>query len=176
MTRLYFDCGRNALVHYQESHRILTDVAERFSSKPEDLIRTLDKRDKEESELKAERAHLAEYFRTAEATALALCAAAPNDKLVYRAYSDISPNELQKLGFKALDLIERDNKPLLALACSPSGTLMLVSDGSYPCGKLVKENVKEYGGKGGGRADNARAQFDNDDDLKAFVGAIAQKL
>ena len=53
---------------------------------------------------------------------------------------------------------------------------MLVSDGNYPCGKLVKENVKEYGGKGGGRADNARAQFDNDDDLKAFVGAIAQKL
>ena len=176
MTRIYFDCGRNALVHYQESHRILTDVAERFSSKPEDLIRTLDKRDKEESELKAERAHLAEYFRTAEATALALYVAAPNDKLIYRAYSDISPNELQKLGFKALDLIERDNKPLLALACSPSGTLMLVSDGSYPCGKLVKENVKEYGGKGGGRADNARAQFENDDDLKAFVGAIAQKL
>lgn len=174
MTRIYFDCGRNALLHYRESHKILTELAEKFSSKPENLMNALNKKDKEEAELKAERANLAEYVRTAEAASIAN-GYEPYAKFVYREYASISPNDLQKLGFKALELID-GSKPLLALANAPSHTLMLVSDGSYHCGTLVKEHAKEFGGKGGGRDDNARAQFDNRDNLTAFIEVIKQNL
>lgn len=174
MTRIYFDCGRNALLHYRESHKILTEIAEKFSSKPENLMSALSKRDKEEADLKADRAHLAEYVRNAEAQSIANSYEA-DSKFVYREYDSISPNDLQKLGFKALELIE-GYKPLLALANAPSHTLMLVSDGSYHCGNLVKEHAKEFDGKGGGRDDNARAQFDSKDNLTGFIEAIKQNL
>ena len=174
MTRIYFDCGRNALLHYRESHKILTEVAEKFSSKPENLMHAIAKKDKEEAELKAERASLAEYVRNFEAEAIARSHEV-GMKFIYKEYDNISPNDLQKLGFKALEMIDGE-KPLLALANSPSHTLMLVSDGNYPCGTLVKEHAKNFGGKGGGRDDNARAQFDSRYGLESFVEVIKQNL
>ena len=174
MTRIYFDCGRNALLHYRESHKILTEVAEKFSSKPENLMHAIAKKDKEEAELKTERASLAEYVRNFEAEAIARSLEVGMN-FVYKEYDNISPNDLQKLGFKALEMIDGE-KPLLALANSPSNTLMLVSDGNHPCGTLVKEYAKNFGGKGGGRDDNARAQFDSRDGLESFVEVIKQNL
>ncbi|WP_304126795.1 alanyl-tRNA editing protein [Mogibacterium diversum] len=174
MTRIYFDCGRNALLHYRESHKILTEVAEKFSSKPENLMHAIAKKDKEEAELKAKRASLAEYVRNFEAEAIARSHEV-GMKFIYKEYDNISPNDLQKLGFKALEMIDGE-KPLLALANSPSHTLMLVSDGNYPCGTLVKEHAKNFGGKGGGRDDNARAQFDSRYGLESFVEVIKQNL
>lgn len=174
MTRIYFDCGRNALLHYRESHKILTEVAEKFSSKPENLMHAIAKKDKEEAELNAERASLAEYVRSFEAEAIARSHEVGMNFL-YKEYDNISPNDLQKLGFKALEMIDGE-KPLLALANSPSHTLMLVSDGNHPCGTLVKEHAKNFGGKGGGRDDNARAQFDSRDGLESFVEVIKQNL
>lgn len=174
MTRIYFDCGRNALLHYRESHKILTEVAEKFSSKPENLMHAIAKKDKEEAELKAERASLAEYVRNFEAEAIARSHEV-GMKFVYKEYDTISPIDLQKLGFKALEMID-EKKPLLALANTSSHTLMLVSDGTYPCGILVKEHANNFNGKGGGRDDNARAQFDSKDNLVSFVEAIKQNL
>ena len=174
MTRIYFDCGRNALLHYRKSHKLLTEVAEKFSSKPENLMHAIAKKDKEEAELKAERASLAEYVRNFEAEAIARSLESGMN-FVYKEYDNISPNDLQKLGFKALEMIDGE-KPLLALANSPSHTLMLVSDGNYPCGTLVKEHAKNFGGKGGGRDDNVRAQFDSKDGLESFVEVIKQNL
>ena len=174
MTRIYFDCGRNALLHYRESHKILTEVAEKFSSKPEDLMHALVKKDKEEAELKAERANLAEYVRSVEAEVIVHSLEAGTN-FIYKEYDSIAPNDLQKLGFKALEMID-GKKPLLALANTSSHTLMLVSDGTYPCGMLVKEHANNFSGKGGGRDDNARAQFDSKDNLVSFVEAIKQNL
>lgn len=174
MTRIYFDCGRNALLHYRESHKILTEVAEKFSSKPENLMHAIAKKDKEEAELKAERASLAEYVRNFEAEAIARSLEAGTN-FIYKEYDSIAPNDLQKLGFKALEMID-GKKPLLALANTFSHTLMLVSDGTYPCSTLVKEHAKNFGGKGGGRDDNARAQFDSRDGLESFVEVIKQNL
>ena len=174
MTRIYFDCGRNALLHYRESHKLLTEVAEKFSSKPENLMHAIAKKDKEEAELKAERANLAEYVRSVEAEVIVHSLEAGTN-FIYKEYDSIAPNDLQKLGFKALEMID-GKKPLLALANTSSHTLMLVSDGTYPCGTLVKEHAKNFGGKGGGRDDNARAQFDSRDGLESFVEVIKQNL
>jgi len=132
------------------------------------------KKDKEETELKAERANLAEYVRSVEAEVIVHSLEAGTN-FIYKEYDSIAPNDLQKLGFKALEMID-GKKPLLALANTSSHTLMLVSDGTYPCGTLVKEHAKNFGGKGGGRDDNARAQFDSKDNLVSFVEAIKQNL
>ena len=174
MTRIFFDCGRNALLHYRESHKILTEVAEKFSSKPENLMNALAKKDKEETELKGERASLAEYVRNAEAEAISNSYESSME-FIYKEYDNIYPNDIQKLGFMALEMID-GNKPLLALANATSHTLMLISDGTYHCGNLVKEHAKDFGGKGGGRDDNARAQFGSKDDLESFVKAIKQNI
>lgn len=96
-------------------------------------------------------------------------------EFIYKEYDNIYPNDIQKLGFMALEMID-GNKPLLALANATSHTLMLISDGTYHCGNLVKEHAKDFGGKGGGRDDNARAQFGSKDDLESFVKAIKQNI
>ena len=45
----------------------------------------------------------------------------------------------------------------------------------YNCGQLVSGNVKAYNGKGGGRADNARASFASSKDMMDFVDFLKKE-
>ena len=54
---------------------------------------------------------------------------------------------------------------------SPSNTLLMFSD-NLDCGKLVKDNVQVFNGKGGGNKKFARAIFNRPDDLDPFMDAM----
>ena len=53
-----------------------------------------------------------------------------------------------------------------------SCTCLLFSSGEAKCGALVKEHAPEFGGRGGGRDDSARAVFSSLRDMKAFAEAL----
>jgi len=73
---------------------------------------------------------------------------------------------------------ERPGMDKLILIISPAeNILFLFSDGKkYDCGKLVKENVHIYNGKGGGNASSARAFFPNREYLDTFIDLIEKHL
>jgi len=67
-------------------------------------------------------------------------------------------------------------KKLLLIISPQDNTLLLFSDGTVECGKLVKENASIYNGKGGGSKNNARAIFPKREGLDTFIDLIKKHL
>ena len=95
----------------------------------------------------------------------------------------LETGDLLKLGFDVVDKLL--SSQLLLLVDSATCTLLLFTGTkvpeddtatSYNCGELVSKNVKAYNGKGGGRADNARASFANSKDMLDFVDFLKKEL
>lgn len=170
MTRVYFDCGKAALLRCREEMALLRTITARFSSGNADILHKLDKRDKADAALRAELARLTAYVRAKEAERLA--AALTEAECFYAEATDLlEPNELLKLGFSVVEQAAAENK-LLLLEHSPSHTVFLLSRGTPNCGALVKEYAPACGGRGGGRADNARAVFEDRKAIESFSESL----
>jgi alanyl-tRNA synthetase len=89
----------------------------------------------------------------------------------YVCSSDIlSPDDLLKLGFSVINEVPG---LFLILRQPESHTCLLLSSAEErKCGAIVKENVRNFGGKGGGRDDNVRAIFPSTSDMDAFIKEI----
>ena len=88
--------------------------------------------------------------------------------------SDIlNADDLLKLGFSVINEIPG----LFLIMRQPEShtCLLLSSSEQRRCGTIVKENVKRFSGKGGGRDDNARAIFPSAADMDAFIREISSQ-
>ena len=173
MNRVFFDCGSKALMKLTCDHRMLAGIARRYSCSPADLPGRLDAEAETVSSLKGRISAFASFVSENEKSSIladiADCSAAS-----YTYTSDLlSTDELLKLGFA---VIKEVSGKLLIFMQPEARTCLLFSDGAPECGKLVKENASKYGGRGGGRNDNARAVFTEIKDMKAFAAAIAEVI
>ena len=167
MNRIYFDCGTMAKEHLNADMKLLTEIANRNSCKKEDLLHKLEAAEAGTNELKAQLAKMAAYIKDGEKDKI-LAGLADNKALVYE-LDLISVDDLLKLGFAVMG---EANDRLLVLLHNEGKTALVFSSGEAKCGVLVKEHVQEYGGRGGGRDDNARAVFENAKDMRLFAEAM----
>lgn len=173
MNRIFFDCGSKARERLSSDSRLLTEIAKRYSCSTADLMKRLDTEAETISSLKARVAGLSNYVRSIESKRILDEMALAEDK-VYTYSSDIlSTDELLKLGFSVIG--EAEGK-VLVLTHPESLTCLLFSSCDVKCGKLIKEHASEFGGRGGGRDDNARAIFKTSADMKAFASAVCKML
>lgn len=170
MTRIYFDCGRRALHHAREEHRILTEVANRYSVSPDKLLARLEKREEEQHARNEKLTLFTKRILAEEAEALR-DRVTENTLLLTASYEHFDTEDVQRLAFTAQELIKKKNI-LLALTHAPSNTLFIVSDGTIPCGDLIKKHAKDFGGKGGGRPEQARARFEDTSGRENFLREI----
>ena len=171
MNRIYFDCGKAAFEKLSADSAMLTDAAKRYSCSPSDLCSRLDAEAENVSALKARLASLSAYVKDAEKERIL---ADLKGSKVYSYESDVlSTDELLKLGFSVINETEG---LLLLMMDAASNTCLLFSSGEAMCGDLVKANAPGFGGKGGGRPDNARALFTRSSDMHAFADAVTASL
>ena len=83
----------------------------------------------------------------------------------------LNADDLLKLGFSVIN----ETPGLFLIMRQPEShtCLLLSSSEERKCGAIVKENVKRFSGKGGGRDDNARAIFPSTADMDAFIKEIS---
>ena len=170
MTRIYFDCGKAAFSKLSADSAILAEAARRYSCAPADLLGRLDAEAESISALKARLAGMTAYVKDSEKEKiLAEIGDAGAAGHVYS--SDIlGPDDLLKLGFSVINEVPG---LFLILRHPESHTCLLLSSAEErKCGAIVKENVRNFGGKGGGRDDNARAIFPSTSDMDAFIKEI----
>ena len=173
MNRIYFDCGSMAHKRLTGDSRLLTEIAKRYSCKTEALIGRLDTEAENISALKARLAALSSYVKDSEKEKI-LREIASSDRPVFLYSSEIlSTDDLLKLGFSVL--AETEGK-VLAFCHPDSSTCILFSSGEFKCGRFIKEHAGEFGGRGGGKDDNARAIFHSAADMKRFANSIAEML
>ncbi len=92
--------------------------------------------------------------------------------IIRKTYTYFSLEDLQTLGRK----VSSQHNALFLLVSQQDNTVMLFSQGSPDCGKLVRENAEIYQGKGGGNNTAARAIFTKMEYVETFMDLIEKHL
>ena len=173
MNRIFFDCGANAWDRLTAEAHILRDIAIGYSCTPKDVPSRMAADAEQNSALRSRLSDLADYVKENEKRNIIeeIKASSVN---VYKYTSDVlSTDEMLKMGFDVI----HEAKDLFLVMINPetSTCLLLSSDENKRCGDIVKENASKFGGKGGGRPDNARAMFEDMKSLEEFVQIITKE-
>lgn len=171
MFRIYFEAGKRAMEDYRAKHDILTALSNRYSTGIDELTDKIEKQEKRHEETKNTLNKLRNVLisQKTEEIKKELSAGVP---FISRFYDEFTPEDIMKIGKHIL----QDIKGLVVAGDLNTNTLILFSDGTNDCGKLVKDNASVYNGKGGGRKDNARALFPDYDSMMLFTDALEKLL
>ena len=170
MNRIYFDCGKAAFDKLSSDSKVLADSARRYSCSPADLPGRLDAEAESISALKARLAEMTSYVKDAEKDKIISEVRGSGSSVFTYRSSVLSPDDLLKLGFSVVNDIP--GLFLILINTASHTCLLLSSSEDHKCGTIVKNNARNFNGKGGGRDDNARAIFSSADDLEAFIKEI----
>ena len=169
MSRIYLECGQRAFRHFQQRLDDMYDIACDMSCGLEDL------KDKYQKAKEKDRALHDKVHNMARRVVLSEAGAreGSGNDIEVRPYDDLSTDDILAI-VKQLDKLDAAAEPgLVVLACMAENTVIPASpDGSFDCGKLVKENAPAFSGRGGGKPHMARAMFGNADDLAGFINAV----
>ena len=171
MFRIYFEAGKRAMEDYRAKHDILTALSNRYSTGIDELTDKIEKQEKRHEETKNTLNKLRNVLisQKTEEIKKELSAGVP---FISRFYDEFTPEDIMKIGKHIL----QDIKGLVVAGDLNTNTLILFSDGTNDCGKLVKDNAGVYNSKGGGRKDNARALFPDYDSMMLFTDALEKLL
>jgi alanyl-tRNA synthetase len=173
MNRIYFDCGKAAFDKLSTDSKILAEAARRYSCPPAGLMGRLDAEAENISALRARLAGMTSYIKDAEKEKITEAVRSTGAACYVYSSDILSADDLLKLGFSVIN----DVSGLFLIMRQPEThtCLLLSSSGDRKCGAIVKEKVKDFGGKGGGRDDNARAIFPSAADMDAFIEEITSQ-
>ena len=171
MFRIYFEAGKRAMEDYRAKHDILTALSNRYSTGIDELTDKIEKQEKRHEETKNTLNKLRNVLisQKTEEIKKELSTGVP---FISRFYDEFTPEDIMKIGKHIL----QDIKGLVVAGDLNTNTLILFSDGTNDCGKLVKDNAGVYNGKGGGRKDNARALFPDYNSMMLFTDALEKLL
>jgi len=183
MTRVYFKAGREALIDYQNKHRVLSELHVKYSSDDNDLLVKMNVQDEKNKEVRQELNlmkntligkaidEILSNYGTAELKKEGHRISSP--WLLIREYPYFQVNNLLTIS-KALTEKLAGPKPLIALVSTRENIVILATSGKHDCGKIVKDNAHVWRGKGGGNAAGARVMFPSRDDLDCFITFVSQ--
>lgn len=173
MFRIYFEAGKRALLDYDKKHDLLTVLGNRYSASADDLLAKMDARKEKDKAIKNELTVLRQSVIESRISDIRKDLEAAQDKeiLIYE-FGDMKTDDLLNIGRPVMQEV----KKLLLIVSTNDNTLLLFSDGTVNCGKLVKENASIYNGKGGGNATSARAIFPKREGLDTYIQLLENHL
>ena len=185
MTRVYFNAGKGALKDYQNKHRIITELNQKYSSDDNDLPEKMKAQDEKNKDTRQELYLLKNTFLALAAGEIlqnyGITFSEPQESsidmtvpgLAIREYPYFSASDLSAV-MKALTSKLDKSGPLVLLISTRENIVILVCGGSHDCGKIVRDNAHVWNGKGGGNAAGARVMFPSREDLECFLLFIRQ--
>ena len=179
MTRIYFDVGMDALNKCINSMDILKEVSNHLSCNENDLYKSILKNEESESILKNTISKLSSSLMDIKINKFYEDISSSNIKGLYVIKEeDLDVDRTNKMAHKLIDKLKSypSIDEILIGIVTPDNNIILASNGNISCGNLVKNNIKNYNGKGGGRDDNARGKFDDLSSLKSFLSQIRLEL
>ncbi|KHD35926.1 alanyl-tRNA synthetase [Clostridium acetobutylicum] len=163
MTRVYFKCGRRAFDEYSKEHSIITKLQKNLSIDEDNILNKVQTTMEEISNLKKK---LLEYKKNEAKLEVKKIKEKNNNGVISEHYEDGDFSFLEEIydGIK-------DEKAVIILTSGVDNRILFAQNGidDIECGRIFKENIKEYNGRGGGNAKRAQAAFSNKDDLNKFA-------
>jgi alanyl-tRNA synthetase len=190
ITRIYFKCGNRALQDFQAKNDIILSLSKQFSaseneilSRANTLVHDLDaaiKAIKDSNEKLAyyeamdiiKDCEIAVEHCTPQLTEQVIKTSSCNK--ITRSFTDKSFGDIQLLSKHILS----QGSYILILGTSSENKLLFTHDGSFEvnCGKIFKENLASFNGKGGGSDKQAQAGFQTAEDMNRFVEFLKEKI
>lgn len=167
MARIYFKCGSRALRDFQNKHNIITKLNRLLSSDDDNLVQRIEN---ELVELDRANKELNRLKKTLASKEVEDILKEDNSKVIIRKYEDKSFEEIQLLetAFERMDKVI-----ILGSVCDLKLVLANNSKLDINCGKLFKENIREFNGKGGGNGKKAQGTFMNKEGLINFMDFLS---
>lgn len=170
MTRVYIICGWRALRDYETKHDYITELSRKFSVEASEVVSKVKSQREEILDLKNQISKIYGTIASKEAVTLE-----------NNADSSFIIGEYQEEGFDFLEKLYENLKEknyVIILSSLKDNRLMLAQNGSFSidCGKLFKESLKEFNGRGGGNAKRAQASFEDEVWLKRFLGFLKVEI
>jgi alanyl-tRNA synthetase len=170
MTRVYIICGWRALRDYEIKHDYVTEIARGFSVEDSGIIEKIKGQTQEIEDLRKQVSSLYSKVASKEVEAL-----------IESSDSKFIANEYKEEGFDFLDKLYeklKDREAILILSSIKDKKLILAQNGSFDfqCGKLFKEKLKEFHGRGGGNAKRAQASFQDVTSMQNFAEFLKSNL
>jgi len=177
MYRIYLEAGKRAFKKYEDQFESLTTLGRRFSAGPDDILDKYEVAEKKQKEKADQLYKLKKAFLEKEKEEIVPLFSS-EEMPVVKKYSILTLDDLNELSKLLLPSI----KTVCFLVHEPSNTVLLLSNekternSKYDVGKLVKDNVAVYNGKGGGSQNMARAILDRSDYVDLFIDMIEKLL
>ena len=172
MFRIYFEAGKRALLDYDKKHDLLTVLGNRYSASADDLLEKMDARKEKDKAIKNELTVLRQSVIESRVSDIRKDLKAADGEVLIYEFGDMKTDDLLNIGRPVMQEV----KKLLLIISTNDNTLLLFSDGTVNCGKLVKENASIYNGKGGGNATSARAIFPKREGLDTYIQLLINHL
>lgn len=171
MTRVYFKCGKRALSDYQNKHGIVSNLYGLFSTSENKILDRIESDISKMKSMSAEIKDLKENLFKLEAAGLVKSA---TSRLITADYGNKSFSDLELMAKLILQLGEY----IVILSSIPENRLLAICNGdnNLSMGKLFKENLPKFSGKGGGSEKQAQAAFSAQKDLADFKEFLVTHL
>ncbi len=199
MFRIYFEAGQRALKDYRMKHSMLTELSDSYSSSVEDFPDKLRAQEDRLQETKDQLSHMRKLLISKECCDLEKALTASGETALIYSPEGFSIDDLNEIARKytvggknkksrkksAASSDEQSSAPdpssilegrLLMLFSEKDLSFILISDGGYDCGSLVKELASSCGGKGGGSKTSARAMFSSPEGAAQFAELVKGQL
>lgn len=164
ITRIYFKCGNRALQDFQNKNDILLSLSKQFSASENEILSRADvlshDLDTALKTIKDSNEKLAYY------EAMDIIKASTSNKIT-ASFTDKSFGDIQLLSKHILS----QGSYVLIFASYSDNKILFAHDGSFEinCGKVFKEHLSSFNGKGGGSDKQAQGGFQTAEDMNKFV-------
>lgn len=168
LTRVHFKCGKRALRDYQQKHRDVAVLAEKYSADEFTLLSKVDKAEKKNDKIRKEY----NDFKTSIAEANARRLAGSGAAVIA---GEIGGADMDLLRITAKKLSDMTDAPVVISSPEASSVLLTSAKGSpVQCGKIVKAFAEE--GRGGGGPNQAQVVFQDQEHMRAFADKAAEEM
>jgi alanyl-tRNA synthetase len=149
----------------------LTTLANKYSTNREGLIEKITKIETDNKQFQREIEELKGKLNQYLAHELIQT---HNDSIIIQTFDEKTLKELQGI---AKQINEASNQCVI-FTSTLENKLLISHNGTLPieCGKLFKQELKNYNGKGGGNNTTAQAAFDNLEDMEAFKSFLETRI
>ncbi|WP_433742457.1 alanyl-tRNA editing protein [Falsibacillus pallidus] len=171
MTRIHFTAGSRSLREFQLAHNEMTKIARHFSTSKE---KALEKISKLEEELKSGQKELKELKAFRASRIAKDLKESVNGRTICHYFADF---DFEEMSLAASELLASDIHHVL-LGCRNGLKVLFASnaESEINCGKLVKEHISKFNGKGGGTPQRAQGSFTQESDLLDFLNEMQKIL
>lgn len=166
-TRIHFLCGMRAFREFQREHLAVAGLMRLYRTTGDKVLQRAEAVSSELRDAQKELTDIKSAGLVIEAKDLAKSA---TSKVIERSFDRYHFDDLNTLSQEIL----KDGDFIVVLSSIPDKRLLFAHSGKFDinCGKVLKEQLPAFNGKGGGKDKWANAGFTSVDDMKRFAGFL----